>query len=162
MEVGPGLVIETGTHMGGSALFWADLLALRGGGTVISVDVAPPPFKPPKSILFLTGSSTDAAILDQVIPAAERLAAAGRPVLVNLDSDHAYRHVTNELDAYAELVTPGSYLIVEDGIDDHRWNRQGPHAATLDWLRSHPEFEIDKTRERLGLTNCPDGFLRRR
>ncbi len=34
--------------------------------------------------------------------------------MVVLDSDHSQAHVEAELDAYAPLVSPGCYLIVED------------------------------------------------
>lgn len=37
-------------------------------------------------------------------------------VLVILDSNHTYAHVASELEAYADLVTPGSYIVATDGI----------------------------------------------
>ncbi len=161
-EVRPTLVVETGTHSGGSALFWRDMMRLADGrGEVISVDInaaTPLDLDALDGVTFVSGSSIAPAIVDAVAYTVARHAR----VLVNLDSDHAYHHVRDELDAYHGFVTPGSYLIVEDGIDDYRHDRRGPHAATVDWLADHPEFEIDKGRERLGVTNCPDGFLRRR
>ncbi len=166
-DVKPRLVLETGTHMGGSALFWADMLELAGddgteGATVVTVDVvAHGPLIDDPRILELHGSSTSDSVLGTMRSGANAAAVAGWPVLVNIDSDHNPRHVRAELEAYAPFVTPGSYMIVEDGVDDFRWRREGPHAATIDFLETHPEFEIDKSRERLGLTNCPDGFLRR-
>ena len=159
-EVRPTLVVETGTHSGGSALFWRDMMRLTDGREfveVVSVDVRNADMKPVDGVTFLTGSSTDPAIVDAVA----YTVAQHERVLVNLDSDHAYQHVRDELDAYHGFVTPGSYLIVEDGIDDYRWDRRGPHAATVDWIAGHPEFKTAKGRERLGVTNCPDGFLRR-
>ena len=35
----------------------------------------------------------------------------GETVLVLLDSNHTEAHVRDELDAYAPLVTPGSYIV---------------------------------------------------
>ena len=36
-------------------------------------------------------------------------------------------------------------------------------TAVWEWLRSHPEFEIDRSVEdRLLVTSAPDGFLRRK
>jgi cephalosporin hydroxylase len=65
-------------------------------------------------------------------------------------------------------VSVGSYLIVEDGIldlfppDDHfGWIEEGPYPAILDFLRDHPEFEIDEDGERYIMTYNPRGFLRR-
>jgi cephalosporin hydroxylase len=61
-------------------------------------------------ITYLQGSSTDPAILAGV----RERAAGARRVMVVLDSDHSFAHVTAELEHYAPLVTPGDYLVVED------------------------------------------------
>jgi cephalosporin hydroxylase len=62
---------------------------------------------------------------------------------------------------YAPLVSSGSYLICEDGIDEILFGRKGVLSATCDFLAAHPEFIADRTCERYGLTNCPEGFLLR-
>jgi cephalosporin hydroxylase len=61
------------------------------------------------------------------------------------------------------LVTTGCYLVVEDGFVTYaeRDYGAGPLEATLKWLPQHPEFEADRSRERMLFTFCPFGFLRR-
>jgi cephalosporin hydroxylase len=39
-------------------------------------------------------------------------------VMVSLDGEHAAPHVLQEIAAYGPLVSPGQYLVVEDGIFD--------------------------------------------
>ncbi len=153
-EVRPTLVIETGTHLGGSAEFWHEITH----GRVITVDVDQQCKWPPRAaVVALEGSSTDPRIRAMI---KKRVRSDDR-VLVNLDSSHTHGHVTEELDAYSKFVTSGSYLIVEDGIDDLRYGRIGARQAVIDWLPDHPEFIADAYRERTGITNCPLGFLRR-
>ena len=158
-EVKPALVVETGTHQGGSALFWADMLSLYSppSGHVVTVDRVDSGLVSDERITYLVGDSTAPEILSTIYTLAER-----GTTLVNLDSDHSYVHVSQELEAYAPLVSPGSYLICEDGIDDERLGRKGVLAATRGFLAHHPEFDADRSRERYALTNCPEGFLRRR
>jgi cephalosporin hydroxylase len=107
----------------------------------------------------VTGSSTDRDTFTQVAGCC-----AGARTMVILDSDHSADHVFAELDLWSPLVTPGNYLIVQDGIvtylDDDML--PGPLEATTNWLPDHPEFEVDETRERMMFTLCPSGFLRRR
>ena len=110
-ELAPGLVIETGTYRGGSALYIADRLETIGAGNVVTVDVNEPPHPPQHPRLtYLTGSSSDPEIVAKIAG----MIPEGSPVLVILDSDHSRDHVLAELEAYAPLVPVGSYLIVED------------------------------------------------
>jgi cephalosporin hydroxylase len=160
----PALLIETGTSFGGSALFYAQLFDLLGGGRVISVDIQRLHTLTHSRIEFLIGSSTAPEVLAPIRQAAQ---AAGGPVLVILDGDHSQAHVRQELELYSPLVTPGSYVLVQDGCIDtsayFQHLRPGPLPAIHDFLRAHPEFEIDRALcDRYVVTHHPDGWLKRR
>src|SRR4051794_28486461 len=126
----PDLIIETGTHTGGSALFLATMCDLIGHGRVLTIDIENRPGRPShRRIEYLLGSSTDPAILKRVSAAA----GARKSVLVILDSDHSDTHVLTELREYSRLVRPGGLLIVEDtnidGIPVRPEEGPGPHSA---------------------------------
>lgn len=155
-EILPTVVIETGTSLGGSAEFWRSQDSVQ---RVVTIDVNQRcEWKLGDDIVALEGSSTDPQIVDAV----SALTAGFGTILVNLDSNHSRDHVLAELDAYHGFVTLGSYLIVEDGIDDLRRGFQGPFAATQKWLEGRRDFSIDSYRTRARITNCPGGYLQRR
>ena len=151
-EVKPALLIETGTHKGGSALFYANLMDVLGTGRVLTIDIIQIHELDHERIECLHGSSTDPATVDEV---RKRVEAADGPVFVILDGNHDRDHVAQELELYAPFVTPGSYLLSQDGIIDKFWmfrdTRPGPLPANREFLDRHPEFEHDKERnERFG------------
>jgi cephalosporin hydroxylase len=163
-EIRPALLVETGTNRGGSALFFAHLFDLMGQGRVVTVDVMKLHELSHPRVRFLIGSSTSDEVVREV--RAEAAAASG-PVMVILDSDHAAAHVAQELELYSPLVTPGSYLLVQDGvidvIDAFRKIRPGPLAAIEAFLPRHAEFELDAARcERFLISHHPKGWLRRK
>lgn len=160
-ETRPQLIVETGTYRGGSALYLASLCDLVGTGEVVSVDVEPIRDDYPEHprITYLGGrSSTDPAVVDEV-----RARAAGRPILVILDSDHSQAHVEAELAVYAPLVPVGCYVIVEDSnIGRIRKDLMpGPLEAIETFLASTSDFEIDREREKFLITFNPSGYLKR-
>jgi cephalosporin hydroxylase len=161
-ELRPALIVETGTYLGGSALFLASICDLLGQGEVVTIDSLPQDGRPrhPR-ITYPHGSSTSGTILRQV----RRQAAGKSPVLVILDSGHGRKHVLAELEAYAPLVTPGSYLIVEDtNLNGHPvepWHGPRPAEAVAEFLADHTEFTRDTSREKLLLTFNPGGYLRK-
>jgi cephalosporin hydroxylase len=162
-ETMPDLIVETGTWQGGSALFFAGVCDGLGHGRIVSVDIEPQePLPRHERVEFVRGSSTDPEIVAGI---AER-AAGAESVLVILDSAHERDHVLAELEAYAPLVTPGGYLIVEDtNVNGHPVlpeHGPGPGEAVAAFLASDDRFEADASRERLLITACPGGFLRRR
>lgn len=173
-KVRPDVIVETGVAHGGSAVLYASILELLRKGRVLSIDVEIRKYSrlaiqshPLSSrITLLEGSSTDPAVLRHVREAV-------RPtevVMVVLDSNHTYKHVREEMELYAPLVTPNSYLVVFDGVMEQladvpagssEWIRDNPAAAMRDFLAVHPEFQIDGYYNRLGVTYCPSGFLKR-
>jgi cephalosporin hydroxylase len=161
-EVRPTLIVECGTFLGGSALFFASMCDLLCHGHVLTIDIENRPNRPrhPR-ITYLTGSSTSPETIQAVFHAAKH----SQPVMVNLDSDHHVNHVLQEMEFYARFVSPGSYLIVEDGnINGHPVSRDfgpGPMEAICEFLRHHPEFAPDRRREKFFLTFNPLGYLRR-
>ena len=163
-DVKPGLLIECGTNRGGSALFFAHLFDLLGRGQVITVDIKRLHTLEHPRIKFMIGSSLDANIISY---ASSQAAAAEGPVLVILDSDHSAQHVLQEMEAYGPLVTPGSYMLVQDGVIDtlemFKAGRPGPLVAIREFTKKHPEFEVDAARsERFLITHHPLGWLRRK
>lgn len=159
----PALIIETGTAFGGSALFLAHMCDHVGAGHVISIDLEPNAAVPQHArITYRVGSSIDPEIVGYV---RDRAARCGGPVLVLLDSDHHAPHVSAELAAYADLVTPGSFLVVEDtnvnGNPILPAFGPGPAEAVAAFLADHPEFEADALPERYLSSMHPGGWLRR-
>jgi cephalosporin hydroxylase len=161
-ETKPDLIIEAGTWKGGSALFMATYLDLLQHGKVITVDIEHPPNLPQHPrITYLLGSSTAPEIVAQIKSAI----GPHDKVLVVLDSDHHRDHVLNELKIYSQLVTTGSYLIVEDtNVNGHPVLAEfgpGPMEALQEFLKTNSSFEIDKSREKFLMTFNPNGYLRK-
>ena len=181
-SVQPDLIIETGIAHGGSLIFSASMLELNAacGGPpdaeVLGVDIdirahnraaieAHPMFK---RITMIEGSSIAPDIIAQI----KAKAAGQQRVLVCLDSNHTHDHVLAELEAYAPLTSVGSYCVVFDTIiedmpagsfPDRPWDQgNNPKTAVWEYLKTHPEFEIDKSiPHKLLITVAPDGFLKR-
>ena len=129
------------TLKGGGALYLASLLALvHPTGRVHTIDPwrrrflrsfasweAPARRIFERHVTYHPNSSVDAPVLHLLADAARR---ADGPVLVLLDANHRASYVAKELEAYAPLVTPGSYLVVQDtkldrmldGIDGNPWS----------------------------------------
>jgi cephalosporin hydroxylase len=191
-KVKPDLIIETGIAHGGSLIMSASMLALVDmceaieSGTVLNpknsrrkvlgVDIdirqhnleaikAHPMFS---RIQMLQGSSIEPEVIEEV----KSFARNYERVLVCLDSNHTHAHVLAELQAYAPLTSVGSYCVVFDTIvedmpkemfPNRPWGPgDNPKTAVWEYLKSHSEFEIDKTIEnKLLISVAPDGYLKR-
>ena len=181
-EIKPDLIIETGIAHGGSLIFYASILTLLElSGLVknpkvlgIDIDIRKhnkeeiekhPMFK---KIEMIEGSSIDKDIAKKV----DEISRGFKNIIVILDSNHTHDHVLKELELYAPLVTKGSYCVVFDTIiedmpannyPDRPWDKgNNPKKAVWEYLKSQPEFEIDKSIEnKLLITVAPDGYLKR-
>ena len=137
----PRTVIEIGSAAGGSALWFADMLAAQGadGARVVSVDITLPDRPIDPRIDFLRGEA--AALGDALTPAL--LDALPRPWLVIEDSSHLEPDVSAVLAFFHEHLQTGDYLVVEDGVagllsgDHYRQIDQGPNRAVRSFLGTH-------------------------
>lgn len=191
-SVKPELIIEAGIAHGGSLILHASLLAMldycEAVGTGMPLDVKSPKRRVlgldidirshnreaieahPMSnrIDMIEGSSTSPDVIGQVRQCAE----ASKSVLVILDSNHTHEHVLAELNAYAPLVSIGSYCVVFDTlledmpdrlIADRPWAKgNNPKTAVFEYLKSNTNFIIDKNIDyKLLISAAPDGYLKR-
>lgn len=191
-KIKPDLIIETGIAHGGSLISNASMLAMldyceaaeegkvldlkASKRRVLGLDIdirahnreAIESHPLAHKIDMIQGSS----IAPEIISEVHKRAKNHECILVCLDSNHTHEHVLAELNAYAQLTTVGSYCVVsdtvvedtpEDFFPDRPWGKgNNPKTAVWEYLKTHPEFEIDKNLEnKLLITVAPDGYLRR-
>ena len=191
-NVKPDLIIETGIAHGGSLILRASMLAMldysdaveRGDclipkgskRRVVGVDIDIRPHNraaieahPMSHLITMIQGS---AIAPDVVSQIRKLAKGYGRILVILDSNHTHEHVMAELKAYAPLVSVNSYCVVFDTIiedvaakyfDNRPWGPgDNPKTAVWEYLKTHPEFKIDKSiQHKLLITVAPDGYLKR-
>lgn len=180
-RIRPDVIVETGVAHGGSLIFYASLFEAMGHGHVIGVDIdirehnraAIEAHPLSHRIELIQGSSTSPC----TVSAVRHRVTPDESVLVVLDSDHSRAHVEAELDHYAPMVSPGSYIVACDGImaqlagaprtaPDWTWNN--PTAAVEAFLARNPNFVLGEpgfpfnegiVRQRV--TYWPKAFVRR-
>ena len=153
----PDVIIETGVAHGGSLVFYASLCKAMDKGRVVGVDIEIRPHNRQAIeahalaglITLIEGASTAPDVVQQV----RSLIKPGETALIILDSNHTYDHVAAELEAYADMVTPGSYIVATDGImldladvprGHAEWTTDNPSHAAREFATRHPEFVIDQ------------------
>lgn len=186
-DVRPELIVEIGTLEGGSALWFHDRLhLLKTKGLieqfqVVSIDLHPSMHADEfferypdaaGTLRFLQGDARDEEIVETV----RGLGLGRRACLIVDDSAHDKETTLGLLRAYGDLVSVGSYFVVEDGVVDmprlcdviapvrderkqKRWPT-GVGAAVSEWLSERPDFVIDRGREAT-ITCNPCGYLKR-
>ena len=191
-EVKPDLIIETGIAHGGSLIMNASLLAMLDYCEAIEKGELIDPKNPKRRVLgididirehnrkaieahpmsnridMIQGSS----IAEDIVAQVHEYAKSYKRILVSLDSNHTHEHVLAELQAYAPLTSKNSYCVVFDTVvedmpeslfPDRPWGPgNNPKTAVWEYLKTHPEFEIDKSiQNKLLITVAPDGYLKR-
>jgi len=191
-KVKPDLVIETGIAHGGSLVFSASMLAQLDMVDAINDCTVIDPRKSNRKVLgididirdhnrmaienhpmssriqMIEGSSIDPDVIQQV----KEIAVNYETILVCLDSNHTHDHVIEELKAYALLTSVDSYCVVfdtfiedmpADMFPDRPWGPgDNPKTAVREYLKSHPEFEVDKNIDhKLLISVSPEGYLKR-
>lgn len=191
-KVKPDLIIETGIAHGGSLIMSASMLALLDMCEAIESGTELNPKKSKRKVLgldidirqhnreaiashpmasriqMIQGSSIAPEVVEQVKAVAKNY----QRILVCLDSNHTHDHVLAELEAYAPLTSVGSYCVVFDTIvedmpkamfPDRPWGPgDNPKTAVYEYLKTHSEFEIDKSIDhKLLISVAPDGYLKR-
>lgn len=175
----PTVIIETGIAHGGSLILSSSMLKLNEiDGKVIGVDIEIRPHnreaienhRHADLITLYEGSSVDPAVVEQI----KGHIGPDDTVMVFLDSNHTHDHVMDELKAYSDVVSVGSYLVVfdthvEDMPDTYVWKDRpwgkgnNPKTAVHAWIKDNGNFEIDNEIEnQVLITSAPDGFLFRR
>jgi len=191
-EIKPDLIIETGIAHGGSLILSASMLALLDMRDAIESNQS---INPRKSVRKVLGIDIDirahnraaiedhpmasriqmiegSSIASETINKVKSIAKEYNRIMVCLDSNHTHDHVLAELDAYAPLVSNGSYCVVFDTLiedmptedfSDRPWGPgDNPKTAVWEYLKTHQEFEIDKSiQHKLLITVAPDGYLKR-
>jgi cephalosporin hydroxylase len=191
-EIKPDLIIEAGIAHGGSLVCYASMLALLDVAEAVESRGIIDPRKTKRKVLgldidirshnreaiekhpmrpwiqMIQGSSIAPDVVEQV----HEIAKSYKRIMVSLDSNHTHEHVLAELNAYAPLVSKGSYCAVFDTIVedmphtlclDRPWGPgNNPKTAVWEYLKTHPEFEIDKNIDhKLLISVAPDGYLKR-
>ena len=191
-EVQPDLIIECGIAHGGSLIYSASLLAMldycdavrnktildpnKSARKVLGIDIDIRDHNKSKienhplskNIEMIEGSSVDATIIEKVRIFSKKY----KKIMLLLDSNHTMEHVSNELNAYANLVTKNSYCIVYDTLlemmpkslmGSKEWGLgNGPLSAVKNFLENNDNFEANTDIDnKLLITVAPNGFLKR-
>lgn len=179
-ESNANVVIEIGSHFGGSALWFRDRLRSmsyypdRRKGKVVVIELnanltrkclskVDPSWE--EDIFLIEGSVLDYEVLNLV----SSLVDASDRVFVVEDSAHVYETTYATLDNYAKFVCPGGYIVIEDGVVDIEELRlpgwpSGVIPAVTDWINgpNGSRFVVRRDLERYGLTCHVNGFIQRK
>lgn len=179
----PEMIVETGTYKGGLSIYLATILEhVNPTARILTVDIDGHNWREtvasgrvPESLLQKITFFESDSVSDELFRKVSDIT-AGKKTMVILDSSHTAAHVLRELQLYSKLVTPGSYLIVNDThlegigwIRQNLWNRIfhpelgiGPLTAVHSFIRSNGDFVIDPTLPKSYISCSPSGFLQRK
>ena len=192
-KVKPDLIIETGIAHGGSLVLSASILAMLDYCDALESGTVLDPQIPKRKVIgvdidirshnrealdkhpmrnrmeLIEGSS----IAPEIISKVHDLSKGYKRIMVFLDSNHTHNHVLAEMEAYAPLVSSGSYCVVFDSViedlpasvsPDRPWGPgNSPKSALYKYLETNSDFMIDKDiQNKILITVAPDGYLLRK
>ncbi len=181
-KVKPDIILECGIAHGGSLFFYATLCKAMGHGRVLGIDVEIRAHNRTAMemheltedyVTMIEGSSIDPRIVSK----AKSLIKPDEKVFVVLDSNHTRKHVLAELEAYHDIVSIGSYIVVCDGIMQSLAGApriepdcaiNNPAQAAKEWVSRHPDFVMETPSFAFNeglvtepVTYWPDAWLKR-
>ncbi|CAF1155922.1 unnamed protein product [Adineta steineri] len=186
-QIKPDLIIDLGTNVGGSALFFASIMSFYSDtGIVLTIDVKsftenwvpnnrlickhcvnPSDNKLwKKYVQFIQGSTTDLNVLAKV----KQYVSNSTTILVSHDAAHDGHTVYKDLLNYAEFVSVNSYLVVQDTkLDRLKHPLNGPLAAVRRFIQYQSEmkdrlnytYKVDRSAEIFYYSQHAHGWLKR-
>jgi cephalosporin hydroxylase len=192
-KVKPDLIIETGIAHGGSLVLSASILTMLDYCDALESGTVLDPKIPKRKVIgvdidirshnrealdrhpmrnrmeLIEGSS----IAPEIIRKVHELSKGYKRIMIFLDSNHTHNHVLAEMEAYAPLVSSGSYCVVFDSViedlpasvsPDRPWGPgNSPKSALYKYLETNSDFMIDKDiQNKILITVAPDGYLLRK
>jgi len=192
-KVKPDLIIETGIAHGGSLVLRASILMMLDYCEAVESGTLLDPQIPKRKVIggdidirshnrealdkhpmrnrmeLIEGSS----IAPDIISKVHKLSKGYKRIMIFLDSNHTHNHVLAEMEAYAPLVSSGSYCVVFDSViedlpasvsPDRPWGPgNSPKSALYKYLETNSDFMIDKDiQNKILITVAPDGYLLRK
>lgn len=168
-EIRPDLIIEIGTMHGGSALYFADLMELVGieGGEVHSIDLLSPPERKeyedslenhvphPQErkdfVEFVTSNPRIKFFNNGYKNYSLNNCKGFKRILVIDDGSHVYEQVLESMEKFKDIVSVGSYFIIEDGnaMEVCKNNELlkayegGPLRAIYKFLAENDNYRVD-------------------
>jgi cephalosporin hydroxylase len=180
-SVKPDVIIETGVAHGGSLIFYASLCKAMDRGRVVGIDIEIRPHNrrslEQHELFHLLTLIEGNAVAPEIVAQVKAQLRPEERVMVLLDSNHSKAHVLAELNAYADLVSKGSYIVAMDGImqqmvgaprSEPDWDWNNPKDAAIEFVRENPNFVIEEPPFQFNegtiterVTYWPSGYIKR-
>jgi cephalosporin hydroxylase len=175
-DLDPRVIVEIGVARGGSVILSSSLLHLLGNeGRVFGLDIdirghnriAIEKHRLSRNVTLIEGDSTSPQIVANL---KSQLGQEHIDILV-LDSNHSHEHVYKELNAYADLVRIGGYIVLPDTVIEYfpkgyyspsrPWDvGNNPMTALELFLGENPNFKIDEVRSsKAAISESPKGYI---
>jgi cephalosporin hydroxylase len=149
----PNFVVDFGTHHGGSAVYFYQLMQTYCRPNLLTIDITDKAYNQyagfhknfgtnEKIKLILDKSSLDCA------PEVKKFLhsrAPGEKALLSFDDAHSYVHTFRELEIYGPLLQSGDTILMQDTWNQGLFGHEtSPMLAVYRFLKKHLEFVLDE------------------